>query len=118
MNQLIVNNFLEWAVRDDRKAPWLFRAGGKIEKAPPPKNETDYTLNELYKMLDVGCIEIIRARRDTRIPYGMVMIVDESGLVRNDKAPIVNPIATWLYGSINQHPIVNTVLLCPEEMID
>lgn len=117
MNQLIVNGFLEWAVREDRKAPWLFYVGGKIQKAPAPKNGTDYTLNELYKMLDVNSIEIVRPREPNRIPYGMLMIVDEMGLVRNDKAPIINVIATWFYAAPDIHPIVNTVLLCPKEMI-
>lgn len=90
-----------------------------------PKNNIDFELEEMYQLLDTHTIEIVRR---SILPYDYIMIVDEIGLVRNDKAPMLNKIATWLYGGKDQgawafnempnnHPIVNTVLVCPTEMV-
>lgn len=81
---------------------YIFKTDGTSEKVPPT-NGTDYTLEELQKMVG-GYIEVVR------VPHkpSMILIVNEEGLLHNLPP---NPMATGIAGQ----PIVGNAVYCPTE---
>jgi hypothetical protein len=81
-----------------------------------PKNGKNFTLAELYELIDCQMIEVIYLKHGTR-PDDLIMIGDEDG--RWDEAE-ENPLATMLYRSKwgpNVSNIVGNIVLCPSSML-
>jgi hypothetical protein len=60
----------------------------KIENIEP-LNKTDFTLQELYKLINTDIIQVLE------LYDGTIMIIDEEGKLKNDAK--VNKLATQLY---------------------
>lgn len=88
----------------------IYRASGDVENVEP-KNGTDFSLEELQKIVD-GLIEIKFLRDDE----GRVMILNEEGKLRN---LLYNERATTLYRKfVYEHDfIVGDVLICDKSQI-
>ena len=86
--------------------PKLVKIDGSIANALPA-NGTNFTLEEMYKLIGCDCIQIVRTAQE-----GVIMVIDDNGLM-NGKAP--NIVATKLYPFGNM--IVGDVLVCPTAMV-
>lgn len=76
-----------------------------------PKNGRDFTLDELYRLTECDCIDIVG------LYDGSQMIVDDNGLCVNE--PVINREATVLYqmGRHTDSPIAGTVLVCSKKEV-
>ena len=77
-----------------------------------PANGTDWTLEELYKLIDTDLIEVVPVNDD------LILIVDEEGLCK--ESPIPNPEASGVVEYHNRHfkdKIVGKAILCPSSML-
>lgn len=72
-----------------------------------PANGTDFTLEELQKIVG-GYIQMIKTKD------GRTMVINEEGKLNN--LP-VNSVATERYEHGESDPVVGTVLICPPRMI-
>lgn len=79
----------------------------KPEEIVAPKNGKSFTLDEVYKLLDVQMIEVVRLKGN------LILICDEEGLLHKD--PVVNREATRLYqesAGTQSVGIVGNAILC------
>ena len=71
-----------------------------------PENGTNFTLDEMYKMLDCTMVQILPAGEE-----GLIMVADEEGLYKNP--PTINQVASKMVG----HGIVGHVLVCKDSEV-
>lgn len=79
----------------------------KPEEIVAPKNGKSFTLDEVYKLLDVQMIKVVRLKAN------LILICDEEGLLHKD--PVVNREATRLYqesAGTQSVGIVGNAILC------
>lgn len=80
-------------------------------EAPAPEIiqlEPEHLLDGMYQAIHCDCIEIVRVQTGLLLPYGVVLVADESGWFR--KQLIINRLATVWYGDV----MVGNVLLASE----
>ena len=77
-----------------------------------PKNGTNFSLEELYELLECELVELIYLNSEDQILIG-----DEEGRLCDKPS---NPIATVVYrsswGTNNYPPLVGKIIHCPSEM--
>lgn len=65
---------------------------------------------ELGREIGADLVEVVRIVPELGVPKGIVMLVDEEGLLK--EKPVCNPVASCFYGTLNHgHPIMGDVLL-------
>ncbi len=69
--------------------PIFISADNQIIENITPQNNTDFTLKELYKLIDTDIIQVLELYDNT------IMIIDEEGKLK-EKA-VINKLATQLY---------------------
>jgi hypothetical protein len=83
----------------------LVKANGSQSEVEPRDPEKGFTLEELYKMLECDCIQVV----ETDFP-SLVMIIDEEGKLKTNR---VNWKATAIFpGRHHNDMIVGHALIC------
>lgn len=75
-----------------------------------PDNGTDFQLQELYELLEVDTIEIVKSSNGRHL-----VVIDEEGKLKPD--PVVNGLASILCFPGGRDMIVGNALICDTEEI-
>lgn len=87
----------------------LIKATGESSSITP-KNGTDFTLKELYKLIGCDTIEVVYPLYDS----DLIFIIDEEGKL---KGKDINYAATIMWGSAGYDALVGDVIVCHTSML-
>lgn len=95
----------------------LYYADG-TEKVVTPQNGSDFQLHELYELLDVSTIEIVRMSYEDD-KNDMIFVIDEEGKLVSDWQDYINPKATAIYQQVygDNDVMVGNALYCKSSMV-
>jgi|TARA_R100000093_G_C1937085_1_gene70763 hypothetical protein len=88
----------------------LIKVNGTTETVKP-RNGKNFTLNELYKLLNCKMIELVKTHDDR------TMVIDEEGKLNEMSWMMTNAHATIMYKYGADDPIVGDALVCDNRQI-
>lgn len=87
----------------------LIKVTGKSSSVTP-KNGTNFTLEELYKLIGCDMIEVVYPLYDSNI----IIVIDEEGKL---KGKDINYAATIMWGGAGYDALVGDVIVCHISML-